>query len=605
MMTVAFGKETSMKRLLVRVLRLFKNKVFILLVIFVVAAAMVNSYQQEKKKLKQFITTEVKRKDLVISVIEGGNLKALKSQKIINEVPGSRSILEVVPEGTKITEEDVKNGKILIKLDSKDIENDLDQQKVSLETSYASLKEAEENLEIQKKQNESDINQAQLKVKFAKMDLEKYLGAEIAEKVLASRSGTIDYDKILKDPALGGEALNKKRQYENKIDLAKEELARSQDTVDWSTKLAEKGYVTKSELEADKLAFQQKNVSLEQAKLDYQLFQAYDFPRQIEQLLSNYREALAEFDRVKSKCQSRLIQAEANVKSKRATYNLTKARLENTLKNLENCTIRATQPGFVVYATTGRWFVESPIQPGTNVRQYQELLQLPDFSTMGVEVKIHESSVEKVKPGLPAKIKVDAFPNQTFTGKVQNVALMPDPTLKWLNPDLNVYVCQISFDKSYDYLRPGMSAQVEITVNVLKNVLVIPLVAVNFKEGKAYVNVLKGKKIEARKIEIGESNENEVEVKNGLKEGEIIVISALAKTEEKKKESETKKQEPEKTSSEISPQTSQTVQPKIEQPKPIEQERPTRIEGSRETEQTSEPTRTMRRRPKSVQDAAE
>ncbi|MCM8758333.1 MAG: efflux RND transporter periplasmic adaptor subunit [Candidatus Omnitrophica bacterium] len=594
-----------MKRLLVRVLRLFKNKVFILLVIFVVAAAMVNSYQQEKKKLKQFITTEVKRKDLVISVIEGGNLKALKSQKIINEVPGSRSILEVVPEGTKITEEDVKNGKILIKLDSKDIENDLDQQKVSLETSYASLKEAEENLEIQKKQNESDINQAQLKVKFAKMDLEKYLGAEIAEKVLASRSGTIDYDKILKDPALGGEALNKKRQYENKIDLAKEELARSQDTVDWSTKLAEKGYVTKSELEADKLAFQQKNVSLEQAKLDYQLFQAYDFPRQIEQLLSNYREALAEFDRVKSKCQSRLIQAEANVKSKRATYNLTKARLENTLKNLENCTIRATQPGFVVYATTGRWFVESPIQPGTNVRQYQELLQLPDFSTMGVEVKIHESSVEKVKPGLPAKIKVDAFPNQTFTGKVQNVALMPDPTLKWLNPDLNVYVCQISFDKSYDYLRPGMSAQVEITVNVLKNVLVIPLVAVNFKEGKAYVNVLKGKKIEARKIEIGESNENEVEVKNGLKEGEIIVISALAKTEEKKKESETKKQEPEKTSSEISPQTSQTVQPKIEQPKPIEQERPTRIEGSRETEQTSEPTRTMRRRPKSVQDAAE
>ncbi|MCM8816770.1 MAG: efflux RND transporter periplasmic adaptor subunit [Candidatus Omnitrophica bacterium] len=594
-----------MKRLLVRVLRLFKNKVFILLVIFVVAAAMVNSYQQEKKKLKQFITTEVKSKDLVISVIEGGNLKALKSQKIINEVPGSRSILDVWPEGTKITEEDVKNGKILIKLDSKDIENDLDQQKVSLETSYASLKEAEANLEIQKKQNESDINQAQLKVKFAKMDLEKYLGAEIAEKVLASRSGTIDYDKILKDPALGGEALNKKRQYENKIDLAKEELARSQDTVDWSTKLAEKGYVTKSELEADKLAFQQKNVSLEQAKLDYQLFQAYDFPRQIEQLLSNYREALAEFDRVKSKCQSRLIQAEANVKSKRATYNLTKARLENTLKNLENCTIRATQPGFVVYATTGRWFVESPIQPGTNVRQYQELLQLPDFSTMGVEVKIHESSVEKVKPGLPAKIKVDAFPNQTFTGKVQNVALMPDPTLKWLNPDLNVYVCQISFDKSYDYLRPGMSAQVEITVNVLKNVLVIPLVAVNFKEGKAYVNVLKGKKIEARKIEIGESNENEVEVKNGLKEGEIIVISALAKTEEKKKESETKKQEPEKTSSEISPQTSQTVQPKIEQPKPIEQERPTRIEGSRETEQTSEPTRTMRRRPKSVQDAAE
>ncbi len=442
-----------------------------------------------------------------------------------------------------------------------------------METSYASLKEAEENLEIQKKQNESDINQAQLKVKFARMDLEKYLGAEIAEKVLASKSGSIDYDRILKDPALGGEALNKKRQYENKIDLAREELARSQDTVDWSTKLAEKGYVTKSELEADKLAFQQKNVSLEQAKLDYQLFMTYDFPRQIEQLLSNYREAVAELERVKSKCQSRIIQAEANVKSRRATYNLTKARLETTLKNLDNCTIRATQPGFVVYGTTGRWFVESPIQPGTTVRQYQELLQLPDFSTMGVEVKIHESSVEKVKPGLPARIKVDAFPDQSFTGTVQSVALMPDPTLKWLNPDLNVYVCQISFDKSYDYLRPGMSAQVEITVKILKEVLVIPIVAVNFKEGQAYVNVLNGRNIETRRIEIGESNENEVEVKKGLKEGEIIVISALAKTTEKKKEIETRKQEPEKPSSDVSPQGSQTGQPKIEQPKQPEPEK--------------------------------
>lgn len=594
-----------MRKLSVRIPKILKSKVFFLLVIVIVVAFMFNSYQQEKKKMKQFITTEVKRKDLLISVMEGGNLKALKSQKIINEVPGSRNILEVVPEGTKITEEDVKNGKVLIKLDSKDIENDLDQQKVSLETSYASFKEAEENLEIQKKQNESDINQAQLKVKFAKMDLEKYLGAEIAEKVLGSRSGSIEYERILKDPGLGGESLNKKRQYENKIDLAKEELARSQDTVDWSTKLAEKGYVTKSELEADKLAFQQKNVSLEQAKLDYQLFMVYDFPRQIEQLLSNYREAVAELDRVKSKCQSRIIQAEANVKSRRATYNLTKARLENTLKNLENCTIRATQPGFVVYGTTGRWFVESPIQPGTTVRQYQELLQLPDFSTMGVEVKIHESNVEKVKIGLSAKIKVDAFPEQTFTGKVQNVALMPDPTLKWLNPDLNVYVCQISFDKSYDYLRPGMSAQVEITVNVLKNVLVIPLVAVNFKEGQAYVNVLKGRSIEARRIEIGESNENEVEVKKGLNEGEFIVISALAKTTEKKKEGESKKQEPEKNTPEISPQGSQVSQPRVEQPKSSEAEKPARIEGSRESEQTSEPGRTPRRRPRPATNGTE
>ncbi|HOL50415.1 MAG TPA: efflux RND transporter periplasmic adaptor subunit, partial [bacterium] len=518
----------------------------------------------------------------------------MKSQKIVNEVPGSRTILDVVPEGTQVTEEDVKNGKVLIKLDSRDIENDLDQQKVSLETSYASFKEAEENLEIQKKQNESDINQGQLKVKFAKMDMEKYLGAEIAEKLLTSKTTSIDYQELLKNPALGGDALNKKRQYENKIDLAKEELARSQDTVDWSTKLAEKGYVTKSELEADKLALQQKNVSLEQAKLDYELFKAYDFPRQIEQLLSNYREAVAELERTKSKCQSRIIQAEANVKSRKATYMLTKARLDTTIQNLEKCTIRATQPGFVVYATTGRFFVESPISAGTSVRMYQELLNLPDFSTMGVEIKIHESSVEKVKAGLPATIKVDAFPNQTFTGKVQSVALMPDPTLKWLNPDLNVYVAQISFDKSYDYLRPGMSAQVEVIVNTLKNVLVIPLVAVNFSEGKAYVNVLRGRSIETRQIEIGESNEREVEVKKGLKEGDIIVVSAIGKPAGTKKQVETEKETEQKTQQPASDAGSQSNQPVVQQPqaeqKPQETSTPSRRIERTTSAQGTEPS---------------
>ncbi|MDD5454685.1 MAG: hypothetical protein PHW62_04215, partial [Candidatus Ratteibacteria bacterium] len=48
----------------------------------------VNGFIQGRKKIGELITYEVKREDLVISVIEGGNLKALRFQRIINEVPG-------------------------------------------------------------------------------------------------------------------------------------------------------------------------------------------------------------------------------------------------------------------------------------------------------------------------------------------------------------------------------------------------------------------------------------------------------------------------------------------------------------------------------------
>ena len=511
-----------MKQLVVKIT---KNKFLWIGVCFLLTIWLVTIFTSEKKRSQELITYQVKRQDLLISVVEGGNLQALRSQKIINEVPGQRSILEVVEEGIQITEEDVKNGKILVKLDSKNLEDRVEQLEINVEASWSAYMEAQQNLEIQKKQNESDIKQGELKVKFARMDFEKYVGKTLAAELIEKNN--FKFSELIKSLELEGETLNKKREHENSIDLAREEVARAKDRVEWSERLAEKGYVTKSELEADRLSLKQKVVSIEKAKLENLVFLNYDFPKQVEKLVSDYQESLNELERTKAKCQSRLIKGESNVKGKKATHLRYKNSLEEEKEQIAKCTIRAIHPGFVVYATSGRpWRTQDPIQPGTTVRQRQGLLNLPDFSSMGVEVKIHESSVEKVKPGQKVVIQVDTFPDKTFTGKVKTVALMPDATLKWMNPDINVYLTLISLDESYDFLKPGMSAQVEIIAKKLENVLAIPLVAISFNEGKPICAVLKGRKIETRDIELGESNEDMVEVKEGLKEGELVAISS-------------------------------------------------------------------------------
>ncbi|MCM8756983.1 MAG: efflux RND transporter periplasmic adaptor subunit, partial [Candidatus Omnitrophica bacterium] len=456
--------------------------------------------------------------DLVISVREGGNLQALSAQKITNQVPGSRTVLQVVEEGTQITEEDVRQGRILIRLDSKDIEDRIQQMQITLENSKAAYTEAQENLLIQKKQNESDLRAAELKVRFAKLDLEKYLGSTLTEELL--KKPEMPTSELLASPHLGGEALNKKRQCETNIDLAKEEVARAADRATWSEQLAEKGYVTKTELEADKLALQQKEVSLEQARLSADLFFRYDFRKQVERLYSDYLEALADLERTKAKCQARLIQAEANVRNRQATHLLNLTSMRDLQEQLKNCTIVASKPGFVVYATSDRpWRTDAPIQPGTTIRQNQDLLTLPDFNSMGVVVKIHESAIDRVKIGQKAKVIVDAFPDKLLTGVVKNIALMPDPTLKFLNPDLNVYVAQIALDQVYDYLKPGMSAQVEILVNQLSSVLAVPVAAISFQGEDAFCRILQGARIIEQKVSLGESNEQYIEIKSGLKEG--------------------------------------------------------------------------------------
>ncbi|HOL21946.1 MAG TPA: efflux RND transporter periplasmic adaptor subunit, partial [bacterium] len=280
-----------------------------------------------------------------------------------------------------------------------------------------------------------------------------------------------------------------------------------------------------------------------QAELEYNLFLEYEFPKEVEKLLSNYREAKLQFERVKDTAKAKMIQAEANLRSKKASYILNKNNMEDVEKQIEKCTIRATRPGFVTYATSDRpWATSSPIQPGTSVRQYQELLNLPDFDTMGVEIKVHESSIKNIRVGLPAQIRIDAFPDVALTGKVVKISVMPDTTLKFLNPDINVYVTRIALDKSMNFLKPGMSAKAEVFIKELENVLVIPVNAVFFKAGEPYCTVYKDGNITDRKITLGESSETMVEVKSGLSEGEKVVIrpgvgitSAIKKTEMEEK----------------------------------------------------------------------
>ncbi len=527
-----------MKKLLKRI---FKNRLFYLVLLIIAALLLFNRSMAQKRKHGELVTFKVKRQNLLISVIEGGNLVALESQKIRNEVPGNRNILEVVDEGVLITEQDVNEGRILIKLDSKDLEDRKEQLVLNVENSLAAFTEEQQRMEILKKENDSNITQAELKVKFAEMDLKKYLGDKLAESIIG-KSEDINFAVLARSDNLGGEALNRKSALENKIDLTKEEVARARDKVGWSERLSEKGYVTKMELEADKLALKQKEVAQQQSELEYQLFLKYDFAKDVEKALSDFEESMLQLARVKDMARAKTIQSEANLKNKKAAYLLTKNNLREVEQNIEQCTIRATKQGFVTYASSGRpWASQNLIQPGTTIRMYQELFNLPDFRTMGVEIKVHESSIKRIVPGQSASIKVDAFPDISLKGKVKKVAILPDATIKYLNPDINVYLTQINLegiDESMEFLKPGMTAKVEIIIKELEDVIAVPINAVFFRAEKPYVSILKNGVLSEKTVKLGDSSVTMVEVKSGLVQGDTVVIKPNVSLTSRVKKSE-------------------------------------------------------------------
>jgi len=294
----------------------------------------------------------------------------------------------------------------------------------------------------------------------------------------------------------------------------------------WTQKLYEKEYVAETKLKADQLEVQSLQMQMDRAGTALKLFRLYEFPKEAEKRLNDCDESKRELERVEARARSKLAQAQARLKSSEATYLLQKRRLEKLRKQLKACTIKAPAPGQVVYASSGdRWGrQERMIEEGAEIYERQKIISIPDTSEMKVEIKIHETWIDKVKVGQKADITVAAFPDKTFTGKVLKKAPLAEQQW-WGRGDLKVYVTDVSIDGTYDFIKTGMSAKVEVIIDELPDVLLVPIQAVITQEGKKVCYCLTNKGPKKREVETGSFNDNFVEIKSGLVEGEKVLLN--------------------------------------------------------------------------------
>src|SRR6266545_3676439 len=132
-------------------------------------------------------TFTVRRGPLEINVLEGGSAEALESQDFKCEVRGYQGvkILKIVEEGYQVTEDDVRTNKVLVELDSSELQKQIIQQEIQYQSSVASLTDAQQGYDIQLNQNISDIKAAEQKARFARMDFDKFLGDTVTEQIIS------------------------------------------------------------------------------------------------------------------------------------------------------------------------------------------------------------------------------------------------------------------------------------------------------------------------------------------------------------------------------------------------------------------------------------
>lgn len=536
----------------------------------------------ETEKVPTFV---VQRGPLEINVLQGGEIRALQNTEVKSEIEIPTKILSLIPEGYLITEEDVKDGKVLIELDNTDLKTKIQTHEIDFQTTVSNYIDADENREIQKSENQSLVRDTKQTAIFALMDFEKYLGREVtaaillaaglpkdvdafekfadvletqantpvAADVLKPKAGTstkpatvkkplahteselIDFTPFLEQKSNSdGEAQQKLRQLEDELLLHRSELAVAKQKVESSGRLAKKEFITSAQLENDQVSFEKVELSVKTAETALALFKKYEFSKQCSTLVAAYREALNKLQRTIRSNRSRMAQAETKFSTAKRRYEMEVTQREDFERQLKACVIKATQPGLVAYGdlNAGSSYNSNyPIEEGATVRLRQTMLTIPDMSQMGVKVNVHESQIKKVRIGQPVKVRVDAEPGKELDGRVAELAILPDSTSSRYTPNLKVYPCIVHINGYHPWMKPGMNAKVEIIVDQLADVIYVPVQSVEVEQDQHFCYISNSGTLERREIYTGLFNDEFIEVRDGLKGGESVALSLPKKSE--------------------------------------------------------------------------
>lgn len=236
--------------------------------------------------------------------------------------------------------------------------------------------------------------------------------------------------------------------------------------------------------------------------------------------------------------------------AKAAFYRIQSAEavLKQAKENLSRTSIRATLNGTITKLTAelGQRVV------GTGQFQGTEILKIADLRDMELKADINENDIVKVTLGDTAEIEVDAYPNRIFKGVVREIAYSANMTAagttdQVTNFPVKVAIIPDSYRNDTAFMRglaayqspfrPGMSAVVNIFTNTKSNVIAIPIQAVTLEkkselDSKTPANTDSPKEIvylfnngntKMASVTTGISDDQFIEIKSGLKVGEIII----------------------------------------------------------------------------------
>jgi HlyD family secretion protein len=316
----------------------------------------------------------------------------------------------------------------------------------------------------------------------------------------------LDVAKIALQAYREGEKVQVETSYMGQISLAQADLTRQTDRIAWLQRMVEKGYASLAQLHSEQFAHERLVINLRGSELALSNYTRFTAPKQLVVL------------------QSQVIGAQATLGFQTIRLNREEERLAHYKRMVDRCTIRAPHGGYVVYANrSGRTPV---VYEGAPVRERMPLFTLPDQSKLEVEVLLHETVIQRVRPGMEVAIRLEALPDLRLRGILSSVSPVPvsDRSPESGN-DATYFVGHVQLETLPSKLRPGMTTQVTISTGLRPGILAVPTMAVAVEDDQEICYVDHEKSVERRAVKVTQASRDMLEVVDGLSEGEVVFLN--------------------------------------------------------------------------------
>lgn len=270
-----------------------------------------------------------------------------------------------------------------------------------------------------------------------------------------------------------------------------------------------------------KIEDQEINEQVKQAEAAYQVSQAT-----IRQREADLKFAQVNLERSENLFQRQLLprqsldDAEARQVAATAQLDLARAQFQQSQARLEE--LRIARANTNIVSPVNGFVGKRNMDAGAWASQQAPVASVVDISSVRLVANVVEKDLRLVNPGDPATVSVDAFPGESFSGRIARVAPVLDPATRTAEIEIEV--------PNRDFrLKPGMYARMSVTIESRKDTMLVPKAAVVDYQGKRGVFTMDdGNKARFRPLEIGIEDAERVEVRNGITAADAFVTNGAS-----------------------------------------------------------------------------